>query len=293
VRRTARRPGSAPVPGAVHTLVAFHAHPDDEALLMGGTLARCVSEGHRVVLVVATAGERGLAADPAALRERRLAELDVAATALGVHRTIVLGYGDSGFDEDEPPPPGSFCAASVVEAADLLAAVLTEEQADILTIYDALGGYGHRDHLRVNAVGHAAARLAGTPVVLAATVDRAPLLRVLRLLHRIRVRPGGMSVARVAKSFSAPQEITHVVDVRRWVTAKRAALAAHASQASGGSTVRPVWLLSRLPRPFSRWALGREWFIDTSQTTVAQRSGDIFSTLHGPSAVASHGEPAP
>lgn len=293
MRRPARRFGGEQARGAVFTLVAFHAHPDDEALLMGGTLARCVSDGHRVVVVVATAGERGLAADPAALGDRRLAELDAAAAALGVHRTVVLGYGDSGFNEPEPPPPGSFCNVPVAEAAELLAALLVEEQADVLTIYDAHGGYGHRDHLRVNVVGHAAAQLAGTPVVLAATVDRAPLLRVLRVLHRVGVRPGGMSVAQVTQSFSAPQEITHVVDVRRWVTAKQAALAAHASQTGGDSAVRPVWLLSRLPWPLSRWALGREWFIDTSQGAAARRRGDIFSMLRGPSTDAPFGEPAP
>lgn len=275
----ARRSAVAQAHGAVYTLVAFHAHPDDEALLMGGTLARCVSEGHRVVVVVATNGERGLAADPTGLGERRLAELDVAAAALGVDRTVALGFGDSGFHEPEPPPPGSFCDVPVADAAQLLAAVLIEEQADVLTIYDARGGYGHRDHLRVNVVGHAAATLAGTPVVLAATVDRTPLLRVLRVLHWVGVQPGGMSVARVAQSFSAPPEITHVVDVRRWVTAKRAALAAHASQATGDSTIRPVSLLARLPWPLSRWALGREWFIDTSQTATPKRSDDIFARL--------------
>src|SRR3954465_14291784 len=80
-----------------YTLVSFHAHPDDEALLTGGTLARAAAEGHRVVLVVATGGERGLTGKPvddlAAARRR---ELDQAAAALGVQRVVLLGYEDSG-----------------------------------------------------------------------------------------------------------------------------------------------------------------------------------------------------
>jgi LmbE family N-acetylglucosaminyl deacetylase len=259
--------------------VAFHAHPDDEALLSGGTLARCASEGHRVVLVVATAGERGLAVDSAHLAHRRLAELHVAAARLGVARTIVLGYQDSGFEEPVIPPTGAFCAVPQIEPARRLADVLAEERADVLTVYDAQGGYGHRDHLRVREVGLLAASLAGTPVVLAATVDRDALLRGLRLLRLVGVRPGGMTPDRLGGSFSGREEITHVVDVRRWVRGKQAALAAHASQAAGGADPRPVRLLSRLPWPLSRWVLGREFFIEEGRSAARPAAGDIFDSL--------------
>jgi LmbE family N-acetylglucosaminyl deacetylase len=259
--------------------VSFHAHPDDEALFTGGTLARCAAEGHRVVLVVATAGERGLAADPSGLRERRRAELAAAAAALGVSRTVELGYGDSGFDEPPDPPPGSFCAVPVDAAAERLAAVLGEERADVLTVYDGHGGYGHRDHVRVHDVGLAAARLARTPVVLQATVDRRALLRAVRLLHAVGVRPGGMSPQRLAGAYAGPEQITHRVDVRRWRRAKQAALAAHASQAAGGADVRTVRLLAGLPWPVSRWVLGREWFVEIGRKPSNRPSDDIFETL--------------
>jgi LmbE family N-acetylglucosaminyl deacetylase len=72
------------------TVVAFHAHPDDEVLLTGGTLARLAAEGHRTVVVVACCG--GLGADP----ETRLAELRVSAARLSVARVVHLGYADSG-----------------------------------------------------------------------------------------------------------------------------------------------------------------------------------------------------
>jgi LmbE family N-acetylglucosaminyl deacetylase len=261
--------------------LAFHAHPDDEALLTGGTLARCAAEGHRVVLVVATAGERGLAADTAALGHRRLAELEAAAGVLGVARTVVLGYGDSGFETPPTPPPGSFCAVPAAEPAARLAALLMEEQADVLMIYDARGGYGHRDHVRVHEVGLAAARLAGTQRVLAATVDRDALLRGLRLLRLVGIRPGGATPAKLAQSFSARAEITHVVDVRRWLKPKQAALAAHASQAGGGPDVRTVHLLAHLPRPLSRLALGREWFVEVGKRPGRHPLGDIFASARG------------
>src|SRR3954454_14997197 len=146
-----RLPSSVRPPRAdaavAHTLVAFHAHPDDESLLTGGTLARCAAQGHRVVLVVATSGERGLAQDTAGLGARRLRELERAAGLLGVSRIVLLGYGDTGFREPAEPASGSFCAVPVADAAARVAAVLRDEEADVLTVYDANGGYGHRDHL--------------------------------------------------------------------------------------------------------------------------------------------------
>src|SRR6185436_10456253 len=87
--------------GVPFTLVSFHAHPDDEALLTGGTLARVAAEGHRVVLVTATAGGAGLSSDGTgadrSLADHRRAELAVAARALGCARWELLGYEDSGW----------------------------------------------------------------------------------------------------------------------------------------------------------------------------------------------------
>ena len=260
------------------TLVAFHAHPDDESLLTGGTLARCAAQGHRVVLVVATSGERGLARESAELGSRRLAELERAAQLLGIARTVVLGYGDSGFRDPAEPPAGSLCAVPLEEVAERVAAVLEEESADVLTVYDDNGGYGHRDHLRVREAGIAAAARAATPRVLAATVDRDALLRGVRLLRAIGIRPGGMTPESLAGSFAPAAAITHEVDVRPWVRVKQAALRAHASQASGGDDVRTVRLLSRVPWPLARAVLGREWFVELGREPAARRATDPFAT---------------
>ena len=268
-------------PAGRYTLVAFHAHPDDEALFTGGTLARASAQGHRVVLVTATAGERGLAADGTAdLGAIRRNELQVSAAALGVHRLVLLGYGDSGMDDSVPPPPGSLCAVPVGEIAARLAEILREEGADVLTVYDPHGGYGHRDHIRVHDAGIMAAASVGTPRVLEATVPRESLMRVVRLLNLIGVRPGGMTAARFSQAYRSRTEITHEIDVRPWLPAKLAALSAHASQTGGGGDVRTIRLLSRLPRPLALRVLGREWFLEKTMgdgnLNPRNRADDIF-----------------
>jgi LmbE family N-acetylglucosaminyl deacetylase len=268
-------------PAGRYTLVAFHAHPDDEALFTGGTLARASAQGHRVVLVTATAGERGLAAvGTADLGAIRRHELQVSADALGVHRLVLLGYGDSGMDDSVPPPPGSLCAVPVEEIAARLAEILREEEADVLTVYDPHGGYGHRDHIRVHDAGIMAAASAGTPRVLEATIPRESLMRVVRLLNLIGIRPGGMTAARFSLAYRSRTEITHEIDVRPWLPAKLAALSAHASQTGGGGDVRTIRLLSRLPRPLALRVLGREWFLEETvgdgNLNARNRADDIF-----------------
>ncbi|MEU7868778.1 PIG-L family deacetylase [Dactylosporangium sp. NPDC049140] len=253
------------------TIVSFHAHPDDETLLTGGTLARAAAEGHRVVLVTATLGEAGLADSAASpgsrsslgprssLGSRRHAELLAAAAALGCARVETLGYADSGLDASAAV--SCFADASVDEAAARLAAILVDEKADVLTGYDANGGYGHPDHLQVHRVARAAAALTGTRL-LEATVDRSSLrtvLAVLRLAGRfLPSLPFGDS----SRVFTAREDITHVVDVRDFARQKRAAMRAHVSQSEGGSGVRTLGLLSSLPGPLFRAVCGREWFTD-------------------------------
>jgi LmbE family N-acetylglucosaminyl deacetylase len=240
------------------TCVFFHAHPDDEALLTAGTMARLAAEGHRVVLVVATAGERGLAAPTAgALGEVRTAELQASARVLGCARVEVLGYRDSGLAGEVP---GGFASADTGEVARRLAAILREEKADLLTVYDPAGGYGHPDHLQVHRAGVAGARLARTRVVLEATVDRDLLLRALQLAALVYRFPPGF-VSGFGRAYVRGAEITHRVRVGRYAAAKRAAMAAHATQATGGDAVRTLAWLLRLPRPLFRLLLGTEWYV--------------------------------
>jgi LmbE family N-acetylglucosaminyl deacetylase len=80
-------------------------------------------------------------------------------------------------------------------------------------------------------------------------------------------------------AFTPARDITHAVDVRRWAKQKRAAMAAHASQASGGTDIRTLALLLRLPMPVFRWALGREWFVETGRPASSAPLDDVFASL--------------
>lgn len=251
---------------ARRTIVSLHAHPDDEALLTGGFLAGAAASGHRVVLIVATDGGAGLSdgADADLGRVRR-AELLASAQALGVARVEWLGYADSGFAAIPHQAMGNhgdalprFADADPEDAAARIARVLQEENATLLTTYDAAGGYGHPDHRQVHLVGARAAQLAGTPVVLEATVDRTTIARALVLLRLLALVVPMPRLPSDDQIFSARADITHRLDVRAHLPAKRAALRAHGSQATGGP--RTIALLLALPRMLSDRVLGVEWF---------------------------------
>ena len=269
------------------TVLAFHAHPDDEALLTGGTLARAAAEGHRVVLVTATDGARGLAgaADGrgATLARTRHTELLASAAELGCARVVWLGYADSGL-AGEATDPNAFANADVDAAAERLAGLLREEQVDVLTIYDRNGGYGHPDHVQVHRVGSRAAALAGTPVVLEATVPAGTFRALLRVLRLVGHPLGSSAPLGVDRVFSARSEITHRVRVGRHLRAKRAAMAAHGTQRRADGGVRVLDRLVRLPLPLFALAFGHEWYVE-QHGCVGGRHGDVFATLPPPAAV--------
>ena len=248
-------------------LVSVHAHPDDEALLLGGTLAGAAAAGHRVVLVVATDGAAGLSDEGPgpALAARRRAEVARSARALGVARVVHLDHPDSGSgpapDPSAPDPSATggarrFCDLDPDEVARPLAALLVEEAADVVTGYDPAGGYGHPDHRQVHEVVSRAAVLAGTPVLLEATLPRRGVQRalaVLRALARVVALPRLPATTAIG---TAEQDLTHRVDVRAHLDAKLDALRAHASQAAGGP--RTVSALLALPAPLRARVLGHE-----------------------------------
>jgi LmbE family N-acetylglucosaminyl deacetylase len=265
-----------------HTLVAFHAHPDDEALLTGGTLARAAAEGHRVVLVTATDGERGLAGREdghgARLAAVRVAELEEAAAALGVARLVRLGYGDSGLHAD-PTDATAFANVDPEAVATRLASLLREEQADVLVVYDRNGGYGHPDHVQVHRVGSRAAVLAGTPVVLEATVPADLYRGVLRVLRAVGHALGSSAPLGTERVFSPRSAVTHRIRFPHQVSAKRAAMAAHGSQRRAEGQTRVLDLFLRLPDPVFALVFGREWFAQQGLRRSGRVLGDVFAGL--------------
>jgi LmbE family N-acetylglucosaminyl deacetylase len=255
------------------TLVSFHAHPDDECIACGGVMRKAYEDGHRVVLVVATRGEHGeieegFLSEGEELWERRVVETHAAAEILGAARVEFLGYVDSGMmGEPENDAPGSFWTASVEEAAQKLAAILFEEEADVLTVYDDNGGYGHPDHIQVHRVGMRAAELAGTPRVYQNSINRDAFLRGLKeAAEHGRAEELGLpdrsKLPDISEmpDFGKPEpELTAAVDVTRYLQYKRKAMRAHASQISEKS------FFLAIPDEAFGQTFGVEWFIRDGQ----------------------------
>jgi LmbE family N-acetylglucosaminyl deacetylase len=245
------------------TVVAFHAHPDDEVILTGGTLAQASAAGHRVVVVTATDGRMGHQPD-----DTRLGELRSSARILGVHRVECLGYADSGYGPDfYPDPPGRirFGRSDVDEAAARLASILREENAELLLNYQCNGGYGHRDHVQVHRVGKRAAELAETQRVLEVTMPRELLTRVGNIARLLRLpAPYEQDVVRTA--YAPRATITHRINVRRFARQKRDAVAAHRSQLGEGLAARLFSGALKLPPHVFGLVLGHEWFVDPTAT---------------------------
>jgi LmbE family N-acetylglucosaminyl deacetylase len=227
------------------TIVYCHAHPDDEASQTSGTMARAADEGHRVVVVFATNGDLGEVAADAVEGETvaayRAREAAASAAAIGLGRVAWLGYADSGMagwpqnDHD-----GSLHRADLDEAAQRLADLLDEEDADVLIGYDWHGGYGHPDHVKVHHVVRRAADVAARrPRLLEATVNRSELGRVIAAGRAAGIDAGEFSDFDPEAPMddgnplgSTEDEITWRVDVSSYLAQRRGALEAHRSQAT-------------------------------------------------------------
>jgi mycothiol S-conjugate amidase len=152
-------------------LMAVHAHPDDESSKGAATLARYADQGHRVLVVTLTGGERGDILNPAMdlpevhgrITAIRRDEMAKAAEILGVEHTW-LGFIDSGLPKGDPPPPlpeDCFALAPLEVSTEALVRVVREFRPHVMTTYDENGGYPHPDHIRCHQVSVAAYEAAG------------------------------------------------------------------------------------------------------------------------------------
>ncbi|MFC9058094.1 N-acetyl-1-D-myo-inositol-2-amino-2-deoxy-alpha-D-glucopyranoside deacetylase [Streptomyces sp. NPDC057074] len=232
-------------------LLLVHAHPDDESINNGVTMARYAAEGAHVTLVTCTLGERGEVIPPelahlsgAALGGHRRGELADAMRALGVEDFRLLGgpgrFADSGMmglpDNDDP---GCLWQADLDEAAALLVEVIREVRPQVLVTYDPDGGYGHPDHIQAHRIAMRAVELAaetGCPVE-KVYWNRVPRSRVEDDFARLRADLPGTPFDRAA----AVEDVPGVVDDGKITTeirgegtayaaAKAAAMRAHATQ---------------------------------------------------------------
>jgi LmbE family N-acetylglucosaminyl deacetylase len=218
----------------VATFVFLHAHPDDEAIGSGGTITALAAAGHRVVVLLATRGERGIVpaqlADAAGLGEMRAGEARRSVELLGAARLAFLGYCDSG-EQAGDPVPGSFAAADPDDAAARVVELLREEAAEALIIYDEHGITGHPDHVQVHVVGmRAAARLPELRVYQGTLSESQLAVFVATVATFIAAGAPTGDGGGPALYASPDASVTTRVDVRPWSARKRAAMAAHASQ---------------------------------------------------------------
>ena len=255
------------------TIVSFHAHPDDEAIASGGTLARAAAAGHRVVLVFATRGELGepvpgVLEPGEQLAMRRSAECYTSAAALGAKRVEFLGFTDSGM-MGEPSNDAPFCfwQADVEYAARTLAVLLDQEEPDVLTIYDDNGVYGHPDHIQVHRVGKRAGELSAVPVIAQGTVNRDWMQRGFRESGREGDIPPNMG--------KPESEITHRVEAVDFVGQKRESMRAHASQ------MAPDHFLLALPDAMFALGMGTEFYIVDEPPSPAA-APELFEELFTP-----------
>jgi LmbE family N-acetylglucosaminyl deacetylase len=254
-----------PAPG--RRVVFFHAHPDDEAIFTGATIALLAAAGCSVTLVVATSGQLGRRPpptgdhptrdDPAGDDVGRLREKETrtACHLLGVERVEFLRYRDSGMPGDPANAhPDAFAHADLDDAARRVADIAAQQHATDLVVYDAAGIYGHPDHIQVHRVGTRAAQLAGTPTLYESTVDR-DYLRACPRAHLVSQAHRSVP-AHLAPALGVdPGLVSTTVDSSRHLDTKRAAIAAHRSQVLTTSDV-----ITMPPAAFAR-LYGREWYI--------------------------------
>lgn len=209
------------------------AHPDDETFGCGSAIARAASRGAEVTVVCATRGEAGepvpgstQEADLGTVREH---ELRRAAAVLGASRVELLGYRDSGFDGDLAA--GSFCAAPLEEAADVLTAVLRELQPRVVLTLD--GSDGHRDHLHMGAAARRAVAAAdgSAPLLVEHCIPNSLLRRWLDEMRAVRPDTAYHSLDPAALGRS-DADITDVLDASDLLDVREAAIAEHRSQVS-------------------------------------------------------------
>lgn len=279
------------------TLMAVHAHPDDEATGTGGVLARYAKEGVRTVLVTCTDGACGDGPggvkpgepghDPVAVVELRRDELEASCAVLGVSDLEQLGYGDSGMmGWPQNDAPGSFWRTPVDVAADRLAGLMATYRPDVVVTYDANGFYGHPDHIQAHRVTMAAVERSGlAPKLYWTTAPRSGISRMMEVFRELAQQdpnavpdgagePGSDEEAELMATLGLPdEEITTWVDTTAYAGQKFDALAAHASQGENIAFLR-------MGRERFADLMGMETFVRVQDPTGASLpEDDLFAGL--------------
>ena len=269
------------------TLMAVHAHPDDEASSTGGVLATYSDEGIRTVVVTCTNGEFGDAPggikpgqeghDEATVAQIRLAELRQSVKLLGVSDLELLGYHDSGMAEwDYKSRPDAFCNIPAAEVTGRISTLIDKYRPQIVITYDDKGLYQHPDHVYASQMAQAAVAETGIPDKLyLSTIRGSSWDKLRKALREAGVEMPEMTLTDEQRAQVAATEaaITTTVDIRPVLSRKRDALMAHASQ------IQESWF-AKLPPELAEETFGFESFIRTRDTTGAPvPETDLFAGL--------------
>jgi N-acetyl-1-D-myo-inositol-2-amino-2-deoxy-alpha-D-glucopyranoside deacetylase len=300
-------------------LLLVHAHPDDETIGTGVTMAKYVAEGAAVTLVSCTLGEEGevlvdelghLAAHAEdSLGTHRLQELTAAMEILGVTDYLRLGgdgrFRDSGMAYDDRGMAiarselrsGTFWTADLLEAADELVPVIRDRRPQVLITYDQFGAYGHPDHVQAHRVAMYAAQLAAVPsyrreLGLAWSVSRVLWTAISESRMRESVRAfrdagdfetwkGFDPDGEMPPMVTSDADIDCAIDGREWVAQKMDAMRAHATQIALDG---PFFAMAD---NFGDEAWGTEFFRlalgtpfpQTVRGSGGQWAGDVFAGL--------------
>lgn len=281
------------------TLMAVHAHPDDEAFATGGILTKYAAEGVHTVLVTCTGGEEGEIVDPELntpeIRDRlgdvRAAELRLAAQELNVESLEFLGYRDSGMaGTPSNNHPGCFNMADIDEATGRLVRLVRRYKPDVLVSYDPSGTYGHPDHIKAHLITVRAFDDSGNAE---AYPDAGPVWQPKKLYYcgisttqierwRALAAEAGLDIPWLNRPLREGEprrglpgeEITTIVNVAEYLPRKIAALRPHRTQ------IRSDFFYFSVPEEVLRKAFFDEQFIRARSLVDAPLpEDDLFAGL--------------
>jgi mycothiol conjugate amidase Mca len=278
------------------TLMAVHAHPDDEAIGTGGVLARAAAEGIRTVLVTCTGGEVGeinpdTTVGAEELGQVRESELRAACEILGVAHLELLGYRDSGMaGTEDNNHPDCFAQADLDHAAARLVDLVRTYRPSVIVTYDENGFYGHPDHINAHRIAARAYELAGDPEhrsdnghepwvpskLYYTAVSKSAIAEFGARLREAGIEaPLDDGIESDEPSWGTPDElVTTVVDVSAHVGQKRRALYCHATQ------MGPEVFFAKMPEPLFDQLFGTELFqLVHSRVPAAMPETDLFAGL--------------
>ncbi|NJC71993.1 GlcNAc-PI de-N-acetylase [Planosporangium thailandense] len=267
------------------TLVAVHAHPDDESTSTGGILAHYALEGVRTIVVTCTNGELGDSPDgakpgdsghdPEKVAATRLAELEAACAQLGVSHVELLGYHDSGMlDWNYKDRPDVFCNVPLEVVARRIAAVFERFRPQVVVTYDPEGTYQHPDHVHAARATALAVQTTPIPAKLYFKANGSTYWKGIReALSQAGIERPAPTGERLRVMELVEQRITTNIDVAAVAHKKRQALFAHASQLSSS-------LAAKVPATLFQEVFGTESFTRAYDKTGAPiPEDDLFAGL--------------